>query len=808
MRAASEARAEQNGNVRELRLGVVCYGGVSLAIYMHGITKELQKLVVASRGFENHPTVNPFPAHTVENAYWEILRRAHDADPDGVLTKVVIDVVAGTSAGGINGVIMCKALAHNLSQDPLRHLWFVKADIKQLLGGSAFREFLDLAELAVELPFNKAKPPLDGNAMLGWLLDALDDVDRTPPAYRPGAGEADCPSLLPDGHQLQLFVTTTDYYGYRQFMPIASPPVVAERRNRHILEFDYLRESGRVERDQFDAAHNVALGFAARCTSSFPGAFPPLDIAGVEQNLARFHRPPLDEAAFKRAFFRAYELSQADAGKTFFIDGGVLANYPFRPAIEAIVGRRSEAEVVRRLIYLQPDPGGEIANPEGKTPTLFGTVWAGLSTIAGSQPILDELVYVRDFNARVRRTQEIVEQARVPIAEILESDLGISLGASLDEIPQETLAADRQAVEREAEVRAGYAYTSYFQIRVHSIVEQFAAAISTVCEYTTANLENNLGYFVGLIVEEWAQRAGLFGDRASLEKQRDLLRRFDVGFLRRRLAFVIQGINELYGKPGAPDRIALNLAKAALYDGIDELSGLIDSRSVAPALRQRVVALFPQEELFGFLAAPSLAARVESFVDRAAGDLEQVFQQVGDFLLRRQDEIYHKLYEDFRRITAGWAPERRREVLIRFLGFPFWDTLIYPVTRLTQAGELREIDVVRFSPADSTALGAATAQGKSTPQKLLGVKLAHFGAFFSREARENDYLWGRLDAAERLVGLLLGQPTPGDLKPVLAAIVAEEESGAEPLTAVKPLLAKIKSTLAAIPDPPPVARPA
>lgn len=36
----------------ELRLALVFYGGVSLAIYMHGVTKELHKLVVASRRFD------------------------------------------------------------------------------------------------------------------------------------------------------------------------------------------------------------------------------------------------------------------------------------------------------------------------------------------------------------------------------------------------------------------------------------------------------------------------------------------------------------------------------------------------------------------------------------------------------------------------------------------------------------------------------------------------------------------------------------------------------------------------------------
>ena len=45
----------------ELRLALVCYGGVSLAVYMHGITKELHKLICAARAFDKNPKNNPFP---------------------------------------------------------------------------------------------------------------------------------------------------------------------------------------------------------------------------------------------------------------------------------------------------------------------------------------------------------------------------------------------------------------------------------------------------------------------------------------------------------------------------------------------------------------------------------------------------------------------------------------------------------------------------------------------------------------------------------------------------------------------------
>ena len=36
---------------KELRIALVCFGGVSLAVYMHGMTKEILSLVRASMTF-------------------------------------------------------------------------------------------------------------------------------------------------------------------------------------------------------------------------------------------------------------------------------------------------------------------------------------------------------------------------------------------------------------------------------------------------------------------------------------------------------------------------------------------------------------------------------------------------------------------------------------------------------------------------------------------------------------------------------------------------------------------------------------
>ncbi|WP_150007198.1 hypothetical protein [Iodidimonas nitroreducens] len=56
--AAKEESATGAPHERELRLALVCYGGVSLAVYMHGITKEILKLVRASRASHDARTLS------------------------------------------------------------------------------------------------------------------------------------------------------------------------------------------------------------------------------------------------------------------------------------------------------------------------------------------------------------------------------------------------------------------------------------------------------------------------------------------------------------------------------------------------------------------------------------------------------------------------------------------------------------------------------------------------------------------------------------------------------------------------------
>ena len=65
----------------------------------------------------------------------------------------------------------------------------------------------------------------------------------------------------------------------------------------------------------------------------------------------------------------------------------------------------------------------------------------------------------------------------------------------------------------------------------------------------------------------------------------------------------------------------------------------------------------------------------------------------------------------------------------------------------------------------------------------------HFGAFFDRAGRENDYLWGRLDGAERLIGLVLRHGFTDEeradwCRKAFAAIVEEEDDALANATAL------------------------
>ena len=98
----------------EHRLALVMNGGVSLAVWMGGVACEIDNIRRASNGIPP-----PDGATNEEKAVQDLWARV--AQRAGV--RVTVDVIAGTSAGGLNGVLLAAAIARGASLADLKRLW-------------------------------------------------------------------------------------------------------------------------------------------------------------------------------------------------------------------------------------------------------------------------------------------------------------------------------------------------------------------------------------------------------------------------------------------------------------------------------------------------------------------------------------------------------------------------------------------------------------------------------------------------------------------------------------------------------------
>ena len=144
----------------------------------------------------------------------------------------------------------------------------------------------------------------------------------------------------------------------------------------------------------------------------------------------------------------------------------------------------------------------------------------------------------------------------------------------------------------------------------------------------------------------------------------------------------------------------------------------------------------------------------QAFVERQFGKLDELIERLAaEIDLNASTRDIDVLLASLD--PAEWNTEARREVLVNYLGFPFWDVLTFPMISAREIGELNEILVDRISPQDARALKGFEGIGS-----LKGIGFAHFAAFLSRAYRENDYLLGRLHAIDRLIDIVCDPPGP------------------------------------------------
>jgi patatin-related protein len=775
---------------KELRLALICYGGISLAVYMHGITREIWHMVRASRAYHDGSQ----PEHGSEGVYQELI--AEMARISGVRMRVLTDIITGASAGGINGVFLAQAITTGQSLEPLTDLWLHNADVETLIdpdarplsrfskfwavpiawailrrkGGAVERTVAEEAqnEVATKLSrFVRARwfqPPFGGREISRLLLDALQTMEGT-------AGQH--PGLLPANQPLDLFVTVTDFYGHSEQLGLNSPANVSETEHRISIGFSTRGQASN------QLAHIAELVFAARATSSFPGAFPPFAVRELDSVLKTRRVEWKERNLFlKRILPQQFAAGMAD--DTYLIDGSVLADAPFQQAIDALRNRPARREVDRRFVYIDPKPGlpsfrlrrkrvddGESHKPPG----FFATIFGATSDIPREQPIRDSLMAIEGRSRRIARMREITEHLRPEVEDMIEAMVGRTW--FLSKPTPERIMKWRISMLGKAVTASGYSYPAYAHLRLAGLLDDIIANARRVWP------EGNDAHFLALRAAVWNEICARDLDRITGAKGKVMarpttrfFRQHDVRYRIRRLRFLARRLAEDIEAAQDVSAEATDRMRDAIYASLSRYFEMETAEFLGPALAQAVRDGVDQPGLL----LDSLAAHCDL---KAADDATDIA------LLDAMTEL----------------PEAARQIMLfGYLGFTLYDIATLPLLQGEGLDEFDPMKVDRISPDDAQSIrtGGAAAM-------LKGIEFNNFGAFFSRAYRENDYLWGRLHGADRLVDILvsaLPENAPLDVNTVLAfkkkafgAILDQEENR---LKQVQPLIRDLRAEIDAI----------
>jgi patatin-related protein len=491
--------------------------------------------------------------------------------------------------------------------------------------------------------------------------------------------------------------------------------------------------------------------------------------------LARENVPWLGRNMFlKRILPQQFAANAAE--DTMLIDGSVLANAPFNQAISALRNRPARREVDRRFVYIDPKPGRPgfrfgkrntdgTADMPRKPPGFFSTILGATSNIPREQPIRDSLEKIMGRSERIERMQRVIDSLRSEVENTVETLLGKTW--FLTQPTASRMQKWRQSAQEKAIVAAGFGYRAYNHLKIAGVVDDVIATARRSLPDASATL------FRDLRAALWTE----IGDRnldlmpphkgKATARQIAFFRAHDLRFRIRRLRFLARHLTEeVENVINVPD---------------DDIAKMRDAI-------YNCLALFLDLETAEFLGL-DFAMAAKSGIDDPAGLMDHLAAQRD---LVRTDGKVDKILCDAMLILPV---EARRIILLGYLGYALYDIATLPLLQDEGFDEFDPVKVDRISPDD-----CASIRKGGTAATLKGIEFNNFGAFFSRTYRENDYLWGRLHGAERMIDILISSLPPShEFSPARAqsykkqafhAILDEEQ---ERLTHIRPLINSLRT---------------
>jgi patatin-related protein len=836
---------------REVRLALIMYGGVSLAIYMNGVAQELWHLVrstapksLRSNGSNDNDLFTPL-VPTSELSGTEVVYRkigralasladdpmapvARPGREKDVTTRFVIDILSGTSAGGINAVFLAKALANNQQIEQLRNLWMDEGNISVLLNDAKS----EVKGITLEQP---PESLLNSGRMYFKLLeafDAMEDTNRNP------LGDSASPYV----QELDLWVTSTDLRGVTLPLSIANG-IAYERRYRSVWHFVYgTEEASGGDRNDFTGKNDPMLAFAARCTSAFPFAFKPMEFGDMREALALRHGYPrvnLDDVENGpwRPFYGSYFPPSNENISTVplpeeqipfidrpFADGGALDNKPFTWATETLLRRRADVPVDRKLIYIEPDPGHpETEMTKRGRPNVLQNFLLQGNNLPRQETIRQDLQAVLDRNRTIVRIDRVLQglaDRLLPASEPPNKELGrvtVEAGRdwSLRWLDEPTIGPDYDSAEG-----------GYSRLKVAAVTDDLSSLMTSLSGFDE---DSDEFLAIGYLVRTWRDhRYDYQPGRDQLtnvpfESYNEFLLSFDLQHRLRRLMFLRRRINALYLLGQAAKAQIANVSgkslqdlEAMLPDVRDDLRGELrdtkgrlssilvqlrslgrhlrtpDSSPLSPDLlglnlkRSQLSDLLDLDWEAGRRAkAQEIFFPLRSGFGKIAEDLSRSLRDGVVFSGKVWLENYYGTEKASQRLAEALDPRGAttpagrwaREILGRYAcRFDDFDVVAFPMLYGTDAGETDTIEIVRIAPEDAKSIIDERRSG-FRERKTRGWKYAHFGAFLSEDWRRNDILFGRLDAAEVLINTFVPECNPDRETLRLAAQRAIIEEG-------------------------------
>lgn len=725
------------------------YGGVSLAIYMNGVANELFR-AVRGRGV------------------YKLFKQLTDSD-------VVVDIVSGASAGGINGMFLAFALCNEREFSECADLWRKQGDIQDLLRKTTAPAHTQTSLLDSEAYY---EPQLAAAFRKMWNrpIDAQHSLDA--------------PSRL---SELDLFVAGTDFNGRRSTTVDCAAHVieVKDYRARFWLKHRAGRKAqldpradglGRAG-DGGPPASSVAAdargteavlpeaGFAAfarlaRITSCFPAAFSPVKLE-VPAELRAGEVDAKDAAVGRKLGV----WGALDPGAYHFLDGGILDNKPFTSTVEAIFYRMANRPVQRHLLYVEPDPE-RFADEQKRVPTFLSSALDSLTRLPSYESISGDLQQIGKHNDSIERYKRTCAELRNWV---------MSAPATPSEPPS---SASRPRDEGRA---------IYERARLQALADLVGEGLLNL-EPGTRLDDRARGQMAELRVAlDQAMAEVEARTRGAGTTALGLFKRYDVEFRLRRLmhlTYVLmppaRGRPRNEGDPpereSAPTPAEL-LEPQKAHEALVQIGHRIALQEIVRAKLLRAIERsapvwreLPPQQVWGQVlerldAVLDLSGLPRGVIAALAGEgqCQEQLESLGQALEVRTDPEYRAppgardsllvladegeavLMKRFAAAQPAASHTERGPLEHEYQRFEALDQVLFPIQFVAGLREQDIIRTVRVSPLDAQRGCSAG----NFADKVTGETLAHFGAFLKRSWRSNDILYGRLDGACQLLETLL-----------------------------------------------------